>query len=70
MVVPRISDWTGALARIGADPEDEEELRQKKALLSAAKSYQSGCAFRGSSGSQSPWGRRRMALGIAWRDDD
>ena len=33
MVVPRIGDWTGALARIGADPEDDEELRQKKALL-------------------------------------
>jgi adenylate cyclase len=33
MVVPRIGDWTGALARIGADPQDVEELRQKKALL-------------------------------------
>jgi adenylate cyclase len=33
MVAPRIGDWTGALARIGADPEDDEELRQKKALL-------------------------------------
>jgi adenylate cyclase len=33
MVVSRIGDWTGALARIGADPEDDEELRQKKALL-------------------------------------
>ena len=33
MVGPRIGDWTGALARIGADPQDDEELRQKKALL-------------------------------------
>ena len=32
-MVPRIGDWTGALARIGADPQDDEELRQKKALL-------------------------------------
>jgi adenylate cyclase len=30
---PRIGGWTGALARIGADPQDDEELRQKKALL-------------------------------------
>jgi guanylate cyclase len=33
MVRSRIGDWTGALARIGADPQDDEELRQKKALL-------------------------------------
>ena len=33
MVRSRIGDWTGALARIGADPRDDEELRQKKALL-------------------------------------
>jgi adenylate cyclase len=33
MVRSRIGDWTGALARIGADPRDDEELSQKKALL-------------------------------------
>src|SRR5215216_1956611 len=33
MVRSRIGDWSGALARIGADPRDDEELRQKKALL-------------------------------------
>jgi adenylate cyclase len=33
MVRPRIGDWTGTLARVGADPQDDEELRQKKALL-------------------------------------
>jgi len=29
----RIGDLTTALARIGADPRDDEELRQKKSLL-------------------------------------
>lgn len=29
----RIGELTAALARIGADPQDDEELRQKKALL-------------------------------------
>jgi guanylate cyclase len=33
VVRSRIGGWTGALARIGADPRDDEELRQKKALL-------------------------------------
>ncbi len=33
MMGPRIGDWTGALAQIGADPQDDEGLRQKKALL-------------------------------------
>ena len=33
MKVPRIGEWTAALARIGADPRDDQELRQKKTLL-------------------------------------
>ena len=33
METPRIGDRTGTLARIGADPRDDEELRQKKTLL-------------------------------------